>query len=80
MVSSPSSSRCWCPGEQARAAAGVRGYSLAILVGYLVNPLFARGIFLLLPIFFSLTSSGLYELRRLRRMRHSHPRHPHSRR
>ncbi|MEV7983697.1 TMEM175 family protein [Micromonospora sp. NPDC085948] len=68
------------PSERARAAAGVLGYSLAILVGYLVNPLFALGIFLLLPIFFSLTSSGLYELRRLRRLRHSHPRHPRSRR
>ncbi|MFG1870755.1 TMEM175 family protein [Micromonospora arborensis] len=57
------------PTERARAAAGVLGYALAILVGYLVNPLFALAIFLLLPIFYSLTSSGLYELRRLR--------HPH---
>ncbi|MBM7490467.1 putative membrane protein [Micromonospora luteifusca] len=61
--------RRFFPAERARAAIGLLGYALAILVGYLVNPLFALAIFLLLPIFYSLTSSGLYELRRLR--------HPH---
>ncbi|MEK8109566.1 TMEM175 family protein [Micromonospora sp. M12] len=52
--------------ERTRAAAGVLSYGLAVLVGFLANPLFALAIFLLLPIFYSLTSSGLYELRRLR--------------
>ncbi|MCG5464448.1 TMEM175 family protein [Micromonospora sp. NPDC053740] len=57
------------PAERARAAIGLLGYALAILVGFLTGPLFALVIFLLLPAFYSLTSSGLYELRRLR-----HPR------
>ncbi|GGO08398.1 TMEM175 family protein [Micromonospora parathelypteridis] len=57
------------PMERARAAAGVLGYALAILVGFLASPLFALVIFLLLPIFYAMTSSGLYELRSLR--------HPH---
>lgn len=53
------------PAERARAAIGLLGYALAILVGFLTGPLFALVIFLLLPAFYSLTSSGLYELRRL---------------
>ncbi|MCG5451113.1 MULTISPECIES: TMEM175 family protein [Micromonospora] len=57
------------PAERARAAVGLLGYALAILVGFVTSPLFALVIFLLLPVFYSLTSSGLYELRRLR-----HPR------
>ncbi|MEU8155967.1 TMEM175 family protein [Micromonospora sp. NPDC048986] len=57
------------PAERARAAIGLLGYALAILVGFLTGPPFALVIFLLLPAFYSLTSSGLYELRRLR-----HPR------
>ncbi|WP_410811547.1 TMEM175 family protein [Micromonospora sp. 067-2] len=61
--------RRFFPTERARAAAGVLGYTLAIVIGLLVNPLFALAFFLLLPIFFALTSSGLYELRR--------GRHPH---
>ncbi|MCG5439566.1 TMEM175 family protein [Micromonospora foliorum] len=61
--------RRFFPAERARAAIGLGGYALAILVGFLATPLFALVIFLLLPAFYSLTSSGLYELRRLR-----HPR------
>ncbi|MBM0231817.1 hypothetical protein JNW91_08065 [Micromonospora sp. STR1_7] len=52
-----------------RAAVGIVGYALAIAVGFLVSPLLALVFFLLLPLFYSLTSSGLYELGRLR-----HPR------
>ncbi|WP_406083244.1 TMEM175 family protein [Micromonospora zamorensis] len=62
-------SRRFFPTERARAAVGLLGYALAILVGYLASPLFALVIFLLLPMFYTVTSSGLYELRRLR--------HPH---
>ncbi|WP_406076023.1 hypothetical protein [Micromonospora sp. NBC_01638] len=58
--------RRFFPGERTRAAVGLLAYGLAILVGFLASPLFSLTIFLLLPIFYSLTSSGLYELRRLR--------------
>ncbi|MFC5926109.1 TMEM175 family protein [Micromonospora vulcania] len=65
----PAVSPGFFPGERTRAAVGVLGYVLAILVGFLARPLFALVIFLLLPLFYALTSSGLYELRLLR-----HPR------
>ncbi|MFE9189249.1 hypothetical protein ACFYL6_06550 [Micromonospora sp. NPDC007208] len=47
------------PAERARAAIGLGGYALAILVGFLASPLFALVILLLLPPFYSLTSSGV---------------------
>ncbi|MFI5929345.1 TMEM175 family protein [Micromonospora sp. NPDC051543] len=53
--------------ERARAAVGILGYALAVLIGLVTDPLCALTIFLLLPMFYTLTSSGLYELRRLRR-------------
>ncbi|MGC4880904.1 TMEM175 family protein [Micromonospora sp. DT43] len=65
----PAVSRGFFPAERARAAVGILGYGLAALIGFFTDPLLALTIFLLLPIFFSLTSSGLYELRRLRRPR-----------
>ncbi|WP_435207217.1 TMEM175 family protein [Micromonospora sp. bgisy143] len=63
----PAVSRGFFPEERKRAAVGILGYALAVLVGFVTQPLFALVIFLLLPIFYILTSSGLYELRRLRR-------------
>ncbi|MEO3771802.1 TMEM175 family protein [Micromonospora sp. B9E7] len=65
----PAVSRGFFPTERARAAVGVLGYALAILIGFLASPLLALVIFLLLPAFYAATSSGLYELRHLR--------HPH---
>ncbi|MGV9215359.1 hypothetical protein ACTFTM_26185 [Micromonospora sp. RB23] len=40
---------------------------MAVLIGFVSEPLFALTIFLLLPMFHILMNSGLYELRRLRR-------------
>ncbi|MDC4203930.1 MAG: hypothetical protein MPW17_18615 [Candidatus Manganitrophus sp.] len=37
-------------------------YSAAGLLGYLITPSVALAIFLILPIFYGLTSEGLYEL------------------
>ncbi|MEH1167496.1 TMEM175 family protein [Micromonospora sp. CPCC 205539] len=59
--------RGFFPAERTRAVVGILGYALAALVGFLASPPIALVIFLLLPIFYALTSSGLYELRRLRR-------------
>ncbi|MGW3788959.1 TMEM175 family protein [Micromonospora chokoriensis] len=61
--------RRFFPTERARAMVGILGYALAVAVGFMVSPVVALVIFLLLPAFYNLTSSGSYELRRLR--------HPH---
>lgn len=50
------------PAERKRALTGVAAYSVAGVLGYLLTPTTALGIFLILPIFYGLTSEGLYEL------------------
>lgn len=50
------------PAERTRALTGVAIYSAAGLLGYLITPSVALAIFLILPIFYGLTSEGLYEL------------------
>lgn len=52
-------------GERRRAAAGLVLYALAGALGVLVSPWLASGIFLGLPIFFGLTSHGLFMLQDL---------------
>ncbi|MET8090277.1 TMEM175 family protein [Micromonospora sp. NPDC005220] len=59
--------------ERFRALAGVVLYVLAGLVGYLVAPLIGLAIFLLLPVFYAITSSGLYHSPVTRRITHHHP-------
>ncbi|MBQ1017072.1 DUF1211 domain-containing protein [Micromonospora sp. D93] len=60
--------------ERVRAIAGVVLYVLAGIVGYLVAPLIGLVIFVLLPIFYAITSAGLYQLRVTRRItRHPPP-------
>jgi uncharacterized membrane protein len=49
--------------ERARSLVGVLAYVVAGLAGFLASPPLALGIFLLLPIFFAVTSNGLYDLR-----------------
>ena len=50
------------PGERTHAWAGVALYTAAGVLGYLVAPPVALGIFLALPVFYAITSEGLYEL------------------
>ncbi|GIH18070.1 TMEM175 family protein [Rugosimonospora africana] len=49
--------------ERLRALVGVVLYALAGIVGFLVSPLVGLGIFVVLPVFYGLTSGGLYQLR-----------------
>ncbi len=56
--------------ERIRALAGVVLYVLAGVVGYLVTPLVGLGIFLVLPVFYAVTSAGLYQLQVTRRITH----------
>jgi uncharacterized membrane protein len=48
--------------EATRAWAGILGYAVAGFLGHQVAPEIAVAIFLALPIFYALTSHGLYEL------------------
>lgn len=48
-------------GERTRAWAGVALYSAAGVLGYMIGPPAALAIFLVLPIFYGMTSEGLYE-------------------
>jgi uncharacterized membrane protein len=59
--------------ERFRAIAGVVLYLLAGMIGYLVAPLIGLVIFLLLPVFYAITSAGLYQLRVTRRITHRPP-------
>ncbi|MEU7754883.1 TMEM175 family protein [Micromonospora sp. NPDC049101] len=59
--------------ERVRALTGVVLYLLAGLVGYLVAPLIGLAIFPLLPVFYAITSAGLYQLRITRRITHRPP-------
>lgn len=54
--------RGFCRGERLRALTGVLLYIAAGALGYLVAPLVALVIFLALPIFYAITSEGLYRL------------------
>ena len=48
--------------EQNRAWTGVALYSIAGLLGYGITPAAALAVFLILPVFYGITSEGLYEL------------------
>ena len=50
------------PRERTRALAGVALYVTAGVLGYLIAPAVALVIFLALPVFYAITSEGLYEL------------------
>jgi hypothetical protein len=50
------------PGERTRALIGVALYAAAGVLGYMVAPSIALAVFLALPIFYGITSEGLYEL------------------
>ncbi|WP_433113423.1 TMEM175 family protein [Micromonospora sp. CA-246542] len=54
--------------ERVRALTGVVLYVLAGLVGYLVAPLIGLAVFVLLPVFYAITSAGLYQSRLTRGM------------
>lgn len=62
--------------ERFRALAGVVLYVLAGVVGYLVAPLVGLAIFLLLPVFYAITSAGLYQFQVTRRITHRSPQPP----
>ncbi|MFI6244518.1 TMEM175 family protein [Micromonospora sp. NPDC050795] len=64
------------PVERLRALVGVVLYVLAGLVGYLVAPLIGLAIFVLLPVFYAITSAGLYHSPVTRRITHSPPPRP----
>ena len=50
------------PAERVRPLVGVVLYVAAGLLGYLVAPLISLAIFLVLPVFYGVTSAGLYQL------------------
>ncbi|MFF5056649.1 TMEM175 family protein [Micromonospora sp. NPDC000663] len=56
--------------ERVRALTGVVLYILAGVVGYLVAPLIGLAIFLVLPVFYAITSAGLYQSPVTRRITH----------
>ncbi|MEV1155864.1 TMEM175 family protein [Micromonospora chokoriensis] len=64
------------PVERFRALAGVVLYVLGGLVGYLVAPLIGLAIFVLLPVFYAITSAGLYHSAVTRRITHLPPPRP----
>ncbi|MEU4475570.1 TMEM175 family protein [Micromonospora sp. NPDC023888] len=59
--------------ERFRALAGVVLYLFAGMIGYLGAPVIGLVIFLLLPVFYAITSAGLYQLRVTRRITHRRP-------
>jgi hypothetical protein len=58
------------PAERVRALAGIVLYAAAGLIGYLVAPLAGLVIFVVLPVFYAVTSAGLYQVPLIRRMVH----------
>ncbi|MBF9135009.1 DUF1211 domain-containing protein [Plantactinospora sp. S1510] len=56
------------PAERLRALVGVILYVAAGLIGYLVAPLAGLVIFVLLPVFYAVTSAGLYQVPLIRRL------------
>ncbi|SCL31666.1 Uncharacterized membrane protein [Micromonospora rhizosphaerae] len=61
------------PAERVRALVGVVLYAAAGLVGYLVAPLVGLLIFAVLPVFYAITSAGLYAAPFARRIAHRPP-------
>jgi uncharacterized membrane protein len=59
--------RRFFPAERLRALLGTVGYALAGVLGYLVAPFLALAIFVVLPLFYAMTSSGLHQLRSVTR-------------
>ncbi|MEW2143330.1 TMEM175 family protein [Micromonospora vinacea] len=59
--------------ERLRALVGVVLYVLAGMIGYLVAPLIGLAIFLFLPVFYAITSAGLYQFRVTHRITHRPP-------
>ncbi|WKU05467.1 TMEM175 family protein [Micromonospora sp. HUAS LYJ1] len=59
--------------ERVRALVGVILYAAAGFVGYLVAPLAGLVIFVVLPVFYAVTSAGLYQLPLIRRTAHRNP-------
>jgi TMEM175 potassium channel family protein len=51
------------PAERLRALIGIALYVVAGVLGYLVVPLISLAIFVAVPVFYGVTSSGLYQLR-----------------
>ncbi|MFC0534061.1 TMEM175 family protein [Phytohabitans kaempferiae] len=54
-------------GERLRALGGVILYGVAGVVGFLVAPLVALAVFVVLPVFYGATSAGIYSLRSVAR-------------
>ena len=50
------------PRERMRALVGVALYAAAGAIGYLISPLVAMAVLLVLPVFYGITSEGLFEL------------------
>lgn len=50
--------------ERGRAVLGIAAYAVAAVAGWLGGVPLALGIFLLLPVFYALSSNGFYDLRR----------------
>jgi hypothetical protein len=57
------------PGERVRMLIGIVLYAVAGVLGHLISPLVALAVFVAVPIFYALTSAGLYELRPTHRER-----------
>jgi uncharacterized membrane protein len=56
------------PSERLRAVAGFVLYLVGGVVGYLAVPLIGLAVFLVLPVFYGITSAGLYQVPLARRM------------
>ncbi|GAA2324951.1 hypothetical protein GCM10010149_92960 [Nonomuraea roseoviolacea subsp. roseoviolacea] len=61
------------PAERIRALVGVILYAAAGLIGYLVAPLAGMVIFVVLPVFYALTSAGLHQVPLVHRIAHRPP-------
>ncbi|WP_202864624.1 TMEM175 family protein [Micromonospora endolithica] len=64
------------PAERVRALVGVILYVAAGLIGYLVAPLAGLVIFAVLPVFYAVTSAGLYQVPLTRRIAQRRPPEP----
>ncbi|GAB3183159.1 putative membrane protein [Micromonospora palomenae] len=61
------------PAERLRAMVGVVLYAVAGVAGYLIAPLIGMGVFVVLPVFYAITSAGLYATPFARRIAHRPP-------
>ena len=59
--------------QRVRALVGIILYVAAGLIGYLVAPIAGLAIFVVLPVFYAVTSSGLYQVPLTRRIAHRSP-------